>query len=165
MDPRVKASAADLAQQFDFSKKLEEMRAELEPIGKSYEALVSELKKAEEAAATKGLREKIEALRKKLEAFANPAAVAFRRNPPVGCAEQGEKTVRGFTAGGRRADTSTASCSGGLAANRASGDQAMEGDATGNCSIECTARGGWPSAAVVPSGVRRSREDLVASPI
>ena len=75
MDPRVKASAADLAQQFEFSKELEKMRAELEPIGKSYKALVSELDKTEEAAAAKGLREKIDTLRKKLESFANPAAV------------------------------------------------------------------------------------------
>ena len=75
MDPRVKASATDLAQQFDFSKELEKMRAELEPIGKSYKALVSELDRTEEAAAAKGLREKIDALRKKLESFANPAAV------------------------------------------------------------------------------------------
>ena len=74
MDPRVKASAVDLAQQFDFSKELEEMRAELEPIGKSYEALVRELEKLEASAGGKGLRAKIEELHKKLEAFANPAA-------------------------------------------------------------------------------------------
>ncbi len=75
MDPRVKATAADLAQQFDFSKRLEKMRAEMEPIGKIYKALVSELEKLEEAAAAKGLRDKIEALRKKLEALADPVAV------------------------------------------------------------------------------------------
>jgi photosystem II stability/assembly factor-like uncharacterized protein len=75
MDPRVKASATELAQQFEFSRELEKMRAELEPIGKSYKALASELNKADKAAAGKSLNEKIEALRRWLETFANPVAV------------------------------------------------------------------------------------------
>jgi photosystem II stability/assembly factor-like uncharacterized protein len=75
MDPRVKASAADLALQFELSKKLEAMRATLEPIGKSYDAIVSGMEKATEPAAQKGLEEKVAALRKILEAFANPATV------------------------------------------------------------------------------------------
>ncbi len=75
MDPRVKASATDLARQFELSKKLEALRATLEPIGKSYDALVSGIAKLKEPAAQKGLGEKVAALHKSLEAFANPATV------------------------------------------------------------------------------------------
>ncbi|MGH8095129.1 MAG: WD40/YVTN/BNR-like repeat-containing protein [Chthoniobacterales bacterium] len=75
MDPRVKTSAADLALQFDFSKKLQEMRAGLEPIGKIYQVLVRELEKVREPAAAKGLQEKVAALRKTLETFSNPSSV------------------------------------------------------------------------------------------
>jgi photosystem II stability/assembly factor-like uncharacterized protein len=75
MDPRVKASAADLARQFELSKKLEEMRATLEPIGKSYDGIVSGMEKITNPAAEKGVKEKVAALRKELEEFANPATV------------------------------------------------------------------------------------------
>jgi photosystem II stability/assembly factor-like uncharacterized protein len=70
MDPRVKASAATLAQQFNASKKLAELRAQLEPIGKTYEAIVEKLARLDEPAS-----EKVAALRKKLEALASPATV------------------------------------------------------------------------------------------
>ena len=75
LDPRVKASAADLARQFELSQKLAAMRATLEPIGKSYDAIVSGIEKITEPAAQKGLEEKVAILRQKLEAFANPATV------------------------------------------------------------------------------------------
>ena len=75
MDPRVKTSTADLALQFDLSKKLEEMRAGLEPIGKTYQVLVRELEKVREPAAAKGLQDKVAALRKTLEGFSNASSV------------------------------------------------------------------------------------------
>ncbi len=154
MDPRVKASAADLAQQFDFSKKLEKMRAELEPIGKSYKALVSELDKTEEAAAAKGLREKIDALRKKLEAFANPAAVCSGGNLELDALNKVKKLFGDLQQVDAAPTPQQQAAVADLQRSRASGDQAMESDATGNCSIEFTVGGGRPSAALVPGGVR-----------
>jgi photosystem II stability/assembly factor-like uncharacterized protein len=75
MDPRVKASPADLTKQFELSKALYENRAALQPIGKAYESLVSELAKAKEKAGDKPVKEQIEALTKKLQEFADPARV------------------------------------------------------------------------------------------
>jgi hypothetical protein len=75
MDPRVKASAADLAKQFELSKALYENRKALLPVGKSFESLASALAKAKEQAGDKPVKEPIEALRKKLEEFADPARV------------------------------------------------------------------------------------------
>ena len=75
MDPRVKASTADLAKQFALSNALFEMRAALRPIGQSYDALVAELAKAKERAGDKSVLEPIETLRKELEKFADPTAV------------------------------------------------------------------------------------------
>ena len=75
MDPRVKASTADLAKQFELSKVLYATRATLQPIGKSYESLVAELAKAKEKAGDKPVKEQIEALTKKLQEFADPARV------------------------------------------------------------------------------------------
>jgi photosystem II stability/assembly factor-like uncharacterized protein len=74
MDPRIKASAADLTKQFALSKRLYDLRAELQPIGKNYDALVTELEKAERAGAANA-QEPIDRLRKKLQEFADPAAV------------------------------------------------------------------------------------------
>jgi photosystem II stability/assembly factor-like uncharacterized protein len=75
MDPRVKASPADLTKQFELSKALCETRAALQPIGKGYEALVGELVKAKEKAGEKPVKAQIEALTKKLQEFADPARV------------------------------------------------------------------------------------------
>jgi hypothetical protein len=75
MDPRVKASPADLTKQFELSKALFDTRAALQPIGKAYESLVSELAKAKEKAGDKPVKERIEALTKKLQEFADPARV------------------------------------------------------------------------------------------
>jgi photosystem II stability/assembly factor-like uncharacterized protein len=75
LDPRVKASAADLSRQFELSKNLEKMRATLDPIGKSYDAIVSGIENISGPAAQKGLEEKVTGLRKELEALANPATV------------------------------------------------------------------------------------------
>jgi photosystem II stability/assembly factor-like uncharacterized protein len=75
MDPRVKASPADLAKQFDLSKALYDTRAVLRPIGKSYESLVAEVAKAREKAGDKPIKEKIEAFNTKLQQLADPARV------------------------------------------------------------------------------------------
>jgi hypothetical protein len=75
MDPRVKASSADLAKQFDVSKTLFEMQRTLQPIGKAYESLVAEIAKAKEKAGDNPVKEQIEALNKKLQEFADPARV------------------------------------------------------------------------------------------
>jgi hypothetical protein len=75
MDPRVKASPADLTKQFELSKALYETRAALHPIGKGYESLVGELAKAKEKAGDKPVKEQIEALTKKLQDFADPTRV------------------------------------------------------------------------------------------
>jgi hypothetical protein len=75
MDPRVKASPADLTKQFELSKVLFETRAALQPIGKAYESLVSELAKAKEKAGDKPVKEQVEALTKKLQEFADPARI------------------------------------------------------------------------------------------
>ncbi|MGZ5022407.1 MAG: VPS10 domain-containing protein, partial [Chthoniobacterales bacterium] len=69
MDPRVKASVADLAQQFELSKKLCELRATLEPIGKTFEALNDAVTKAKEQAEQKPIKEQLEAFAKKLREF------------------------------------------------------------------------------------------------
>jgi photosystem II stability/assembly factor-like uncharacterized protein len=75
MDPRVKTSSADLAKQFELSKALYDTRVTLQPIGKSFESLVAELAKAKEKAGDKPVKEKIEALNKKLQEFADPERV------------------------------------------------------------------------------------------
>ena len=75
MDPRVKATEAELTKQFELSERLQDLRAEVQPIGESYEKLVAALEKTEERAGGASVNEPIENLRKKLEGFANPAAV------------------------------------------------------------------------------------------
>ncbi|MEO7135596.1 MAG: glycoside hydrolase, partial [Vicinamibacterales bacterium] len=74
MDPRVKASAADLAAQFDLSLKLYELRKKLEPIGKRFDALVAGLAKAKDRAGDGPLTGQIEALQKQLEQLSPPNA-------------------------------------------------------------------------------------------
>jgi len=75
MDPRIKALTVELTKQFQLSKSLCGLRATLQPIGKSYDALVAELEKAKERAGGASVKQAIENLRKKLEEFANPDAV------------------------------------------------------------------------------------------
>ncbi len=77
MDPRVKASPADLVKQFEASQKLAELREKLEPIGKQYDALVRGLERIRQPAKGKGIE--IEGLWKKLEDLASPAAVREER--------------------------------------------------------------------------------------
>jgi photosystem II stability/assembly factor-like uncharacterized protein len=75
MDPRIKTSAGDLAKQFELSKALYDVRVLLEPIGKSFESLAGELAKAKEKAGDQPVKEKIDALTKKLQEFVDPARV------------------------------------------------------------------------------------------
>ena len=72
MDPRIKATSADLAEQFDFSKKLYDGRFKLEPIGKKFTALVEAVAKAKEQAGDQPVKQQLEAFTKKLEQFASP---------------------------------------------------------------------------------------------
>jgi hypothetical protein len=63
MDPRIKASTADLQKQFIVSQSLYELRRNLQPIGKTYEKLTSEVAKAkEQTPALKTLHEKLATL-------------------------------------------------------------------------------------------------------
>jgi len=75
MDPRVKFSTADLGKQFELSKALYDLRASLQPIGKSFASLAAGLTKAKEKAGEKPVKQKIEELTKKLQEFANPDQV------------------------------------------------------------------------------------------
>jgi photosystem II stability/assembly factor-like uncharacterized protein len=79
MDPRLKASSAELAKQFDLSKALYDLRRRLTPIGKSYDALLAEMEKAKERAGNKDLQDRVEAMQKKLAQFADQAAVRAGR--------------------------------------------------------------------------------------
>ncbi|MDQ6911992.1 MAG: glycoside hydrolase [Verrucomicrobiota bacterium] len=72
MDPRVKASTADLAEQFDLSKQLYDLRAKLEPIGKNFEAVTESLALAKEHEVENPLKEKLATFEKKLTEFAPP---------------------------------------------------------------------------------------------
>ncbi|HKP92889.1 MAG TPA: hypothetical protein VJS88_03255, partial [Chthoniobacterales bacterium] len=73
MDPRVKTSTADLAKQFELSKALYDVRAALQPFGKSFDALVAEVARSQEKVGNNPVKEKIEGLRKRLEQFSDPA--------------------------------------------------------------------------------------------
>ncbi len=72
MDPRVKASPADLAEQFELSDKLYDLRVRLEPIGKRFDAINEAIVKAKERAGDKSVKQQLEAFVKKLEEFAPP---------------------------------------------------------------------------------------------
>ena len=69
MDPRVKASTADLTQQFELSKKLYDARPTLIPIEKSLSRLSDEIQKAREKIADKAVQEKIDTFGKALREF------------------------------------------------------------------------------------------------
>jgi hypothetical protein len=91
MDPRVKATTADLVKQFELSKALAETRATLQPIGKSFESLVAELKKTKERTGENPIKEQVEALRKKMEGFADPAEVRVGAPPALHVLRKVEK--------------------------------------------------------------------------
>jgi hypothetical protein len=72
IDPRVKASPADLAQQFELSKALYEIRPTLETINKGLSRLSTEIEKAKERAGQNPVTAQLDALKKKLQEIAGP---------------------------------------------------------------------------------------------
>jgi hypothetical protein len=72
MDPRVKASAADLAQQFELSKGLYEIRPALEAINKNLGRLSEEIGKRKELAGQNAVTAQLDLLNKRLQEIAGP---------------------------------------------------------------------------------------------
>jgi photosystem II stability/assembly factor-like uncharacterized protein len=73
MDPRVKASAADLQEQFDLSWKLYQLRLKLAPIGKKFEDIAEQLTKLKAKAAEQpDVTQKLEAFAQTLMKFGPP---------------------------------------------------------------------------------------------
>jgi hypothetical protein len=73
MDPRVKASAADLQEQFDLSWQLYRLRVKLAPIGKKFEDIAEQLTKFKARAAERpDVTQKLEAFAQTLTKFGPP---------------------------------------------------------------------------------------------
>jgi photosystem II stability/assembly factor-like uncharacterized protein len=72
MDPRVKMSAAELQKQFDLSRQLCEVRATLEPIGKTFDSLVEQLTKIKEQSLPKNVENRLNALNGKIKELGPP---------------------------------------------------------------------------------------------
>jgi photosystem II stability/assembly factor-like uncharacterized protein len=73
MDPRVKASAADLQQQFDLSWRLYQLRLKLAPIGEKFDDIAEQLTKLKARAAERpDLTQKLEAFVQTLMKFGPP---------------------------------------------------------------------------------------------
>jgi hypothetical protein len=73
MDPRVKASANELREQFDVSWRLYQLRLKLAPIGEKFEDLVHELTKLKARAAERpDVTQKLEGFSQTLRAFGPP---------------------------------------------------------------------------------------------
>ena len=73
MDPRVKASAADLKEQFDLSWKLYQLRLKLAPIGKKFDSIAEQLTKLRAKAAERpDVTQKLEAFAQTLIKFGPP---------------------------------------------------------------------------------------------
>ncbi|MDP9003737.1 MAG: glycoside hydrolase, partial [Verrucomicrobiota bacterium] len=72
MDPRVKASTADLTQQFELGKALYEIRPALETVNNGLGALSAEIGKAKERARQNPVTAQLDALNKKLQELAGP---------------------------------------------------------------------------------------------
>ena len=73
MDPRVKASAADLQEQFDLSWKLYQLRLKLAPIGKKFGSMAEQLTKLRAKAAERpDVTQKLEAFAQTLTKFGPP---------------------------------------------------------------------------------------------
>jgi photosystem II stability/assembly factor-like uncharacterized protein len=70
MDPRVKATSADLAEQFALSKQLSDARPQLEQISTAFLALNTEVAKAKEQAGKSPVAQQIDAFAKRLAEFA-----------------------------------------------------------------------------------------------
>jgi hypothetical protein len=73
MDPRVKASAADLQEQFDLSWKLYQLRLKLAPIGETFDDIAEQLTKLRAKAAERpDVAQKVEAFAQTLMKFGPP---------------------------------------------------------------------------------------------
>ena len=73
MDPRVKASAADLQGQFDLSWRLYQLRLKLAPIGKRFDEITDQLTKLKAKAAERpDVTQKLEAFAQTLTSFGPP---------------------------------------------------------------------------------------------
>jgi hypothetical protein len=73
MDPRVKASAADLQEQFDLSWRLYQLRLKLAPIGEKFDDLVHQLTKLKARAAERpDMTQKLESFTETLRTFGPP---------------------------------------------------------------------------------------------
>ena len=73
MDPRVKASGADLQEQFDLSWKLYQLRLKLAPVGKKFDGIAEQLTKLRAKAAERSdVTQKLEAFAQTLMKFGPP---------------------------------------------------------------------------------------------
>ena len=73
MDPRVKASAADLQEQFDLSWRLYQLRLKLAPFGEKFDDVVHEMTKLKARAAERpDVTQKLEGFTQTLRAFGAP---------------------------------------------------------------------------------------------
>jgi photosystem II stability/assembly factor-like uncharacterized protein len=72
MDPRVKMSRAELEEQLTLSQQLADVRAGLEPIGRTFDSLVEQLTKLREQSLPKNVEEKLNALNSKLRELGPP---------------------------------------------------------------------------------------------
>ena len=72
MDPRVKASAVDLTEQFALSKQLYDVRPALVPIDKQMSALSASITKTKERTGDQSVQKQIDAFAQQLQTFAPP---------------------------------------------------------------------------------------------
>jgi photosystem II stability/assembly factor-like uncharacterized protein len=72
LDPRIKMSAVELQTQFDLSRQLSEVRATLEPIGKTFDSLVEQLTKLKEQSLPKNVEDKLKALNSNIKELGPP---------------------------------------------------------------------------------------------
>jgi hypothetical protein len=72
MDPRVKMSRAELEEQLTLSQQLSDVRAGLEPIGRTFDSLVEQLTKLREQSLPKNVEERLNALNSKLKELGPP---------------------------------------------------------------------------------------------
>ena len=96
MDPRVKASAADLAQQFELSKSLYEIRPSLEAINNNLSRLSVEIGKAKELAGENPVTAQLEAVKKKLLEIAGPPRPRAPAVPSLELLEKLRSLFRGL---------------------------------------------------------------------
>lgn len=72
MDPRIKASKAELQEQFELSRQLYLLRPSLEPIGKSFDSMTEQVTKLKGQASDSSVAEKLDAFSEKLKELGPP---------------------------------------------------------------------------------------------